>query len=66
MSAVPAPRDFATRLAAYAARSDASPPLVVEGRLTRMVGLTLEACWYPDVVLHQRPRSSASRANGCC
>ncbi|MCC6170415.1 MAG: flagellar protein export ATPase FliI [Gammaproteobacteria bacterium] len=43
MSAVPAPRDFATRLAAYAARSDAPPPPIVEGRLTRMVGLTLEA-----------------------
>ncbi len=34
---------FSTRLAAYAARLDAPVPLVVEGRLTRMVGLTLEA-----------------------
>ena len=37
------PRSFADRLSGYGARLDAPVPLVVEGRLTRMVGLTLEA-----------------------
>jgi flagellum-specific ATP synthase len=39
----PAPRSFADRLSAYAARFETPVPLMVEGRLTRMVGLTLEA-----------------------
>jgi len=39
----PGPQSFARRLASYAARLDTPVPLVVEGRLTRMVGLTLEA-----------------------
>ena len=34
---------WAARLAAYQRRAEAPPPLVVQGMLTRMVGLTLEA-----------------------
>jgi flagellum-specific ATP synthase len=41
MSAVT--RSFAERIAGFASQLDAPVPLVVEGRLTRMVGLTLEA-----------------------
>jgi len=37
------PRSFAERLGGYTALLDTPLPLAVEGRLTRMVGLTLEA-----------------------
>jgi len=35
--------EWAARLAPYRQRLDTAPPLIVEGKLTRMVGLTLEA-----------------------
>jgi flagellum-specific ATP synthase len=43
MSALPSPGGFAARIAGYTARGEIAVPPVVEGRLTRMVGLTLEA-----------------------
>jgi len=41
--ALPKPRSFGDRLAVYAARGAVPAPPAIEGRLTRMVGLTLEA-----------------------
>ena len=46
MTASPDPQRtilWAERLAACRARITTPPPLIVEGKLTRMVGLTLEA-----------------------
>lgn len=46
MSALPEPRraqDWVERIAVYRRRAERPPPLTVAGKLTRMVGLTLEA-----------------------
>ena len=53
MTASPDPQRatlWAERLAACRARITTPPPLIVEGKLTRMVGLTLEAMGLPAVI----------------
>jgi flagellar biosynthesis/type III secretory pathway ATPase len=67
MSADSSAARWLPRLGTYAERLAEPPPVVVEGKLTRMVGLTLEAVGCEAAIGDRwsTPRSSVSPATAC-